>query len=189
MRISSLMVGGGASLNAGQKNQIKAQIRKLEKRKDELLEKLGLSTKSSGSGFGSPSVLKALASSSFSLPAAGSGGDEESESSTASASRDLSASFQQFRQTLQTDSSAAIPEESEDPKEIMKQIMSIDMLLMTLRQQLGEEYTSKNEEEEDEEGAGTGHVALGGDAAPAEAAPAVEVPVVQAGDGHVDGYA
>lgn len=185
MRISSLTVGGGASLSNGQKNQIKKQIRDLEKRKDELLKKLGVSTGGSGSGMSFSSA--SIAAGSFALAKSGAGDEGESASSPVSAFREMSASFQQFRQSLKTDNSDAVPTENEDPKEIIKQIMSIDMLLITLRQQLGEEYTSRGEDDEEEEG---GHGQLAAEeAAPTDSTPAAEAPAVQVGDGHVDGYA
>lgn len=122
--VNSVIQGGGGHSNRA---SIERQIRRLEEKKRELMEKLG-----GGGGGGGDQDAAEL--SRGTLAVGGQSSSVQGESLGAS----LGQAIRNFSQSL-----AEPPEmpdgDENDPKEIMKKIQLIDMQIMMLRRQLGDD--------------------------------------------------
>lgn len=134
MTISSV-TRGGAAQSASRKAAIMRQIRKLEKKRDELLEKL--SGDSGGKSAPATSAPGTVTMQQKSQTPGENGSADADALSVDNQARSLSQAMQNLRSSLS--SGAETPEPPEDPKEILKKIQMIEMQIMVLRQQLDED--------------------------------------------------
>lgn len=184
------------------KANIQKQIRRLEKKKVQLMKKLNKSGDTGGTASmdlakASVSVAAPQASgqsaAAATLPAAsgdGSGAQAQAASQVAAAGASRNNEIAQALRELQTSmsSSQSVPELEEDPKDIMKQIQLLDMQIMLLRQQLEDDDGTTvlaNLDDEDEDDSQNPLAQFLPQAGGAEAA----LPTAEVVEGHVDGYA
>ena len=197
MHVTSRTVVSGGSGNA-RKAGIEKQIKRLEKKKRELIKKLsgkGESAKQpEGVSRGTMAVSAPQTAASAQTPVAMPGASDQTTPAVpalptpAPASTDFAGDVAQTLRDFQASSSSgsAFPEIEEDPEDIMKQIQLIEMQIMQLRQQLGDDamtVMSMSSEDGQEQSADDLFSAFAGRTEEA-AKPTVEV-----ADGHVDGYA
>lgn len=199
MNVSSTTMVSGATGNP-RKAAILKQIRNLEAKKQELLEKM-----KGGSGSSGSTSAAGTSQGTYTVNAGKTGGDTTGADSVGFASetsamasslvagggidvQSIGQNLQDFKASLGA-GAGGVPEIKEDPKDIMKRIQLIELQIMTLRQQLGDDAQTVLSMEDDSESEGEKAVAdfvsglLGGAAGDASL-PAVEVTA----DGHVDGY-
>lgn len=200
MRISGAAIGGG-ELSNSKKAAIKRQIRKLEKKRDEILEKLGVKTssKKQDSPGISTGVLRLNTAGSDGQASAStpqSGGDGvESGSAAPQAntffgnSQDIGSALRELSNGSSSSSATNESEIPEDPKELMKLLQLIIMQIATLRQQLGDDSLEPVEMDQEEAAtlAAAGMEAREADKA-AESVAALPMAEMTA-EGHLDGYA
>lgn len=171
LKISSPAGGGG------NRSALVKQIRKLEQKKQKLLEKLGAAAGVSSSGSSADSLGFTRAQ--VNLP---SDGERAAGEAVAEGLRKIAVATPA---SPSSDAGAMDPEDYMEPKEIMKMITLIDAQIMALKQRL-------SDEEKDQLAAATAEDEKDGPAVgPAEGA-AVVVDVesaAPAGGGQVDGYA
>lgn len=193
MNISTATKARG-SAGTHNKASIEKQIRRLEKKREELYRKLTGNKGSEESTAQAPQGTPVVNSQKVSGQGAGvplMGAQTGDAASAAASGGDSSSSFMQNLQDLQSSlSSSQSPLEiEEDPEDILKQIQLVEMQIMTLRQRLGEDsmLTLVAGDEVDKEDLAS--TALSMATAKASQAEAISLPSpeVDAG-GHVDGY-
>lgn len=201
MRISGASVGGG-EISGSRKASIERQIKKLEKKRDEILEKLGAkkSSKKQDSAELSTGNLRVNSAGSDGQGSASTPqiGGSDAESGVAAPrsdvfsdkSLDMGQALHDMSKKLSSSSAADGAATAEDPKELMKQLQLIEMQIMALRQQINDDSSEALEVDTEEAAA----AAMSGmeareanrstDSAAATSLPEVSV----SADGHVDGY-
>lgn len=198
MRISGAAMGGG-DLSGSQKAAIRRQIRKLEERRDEILEKLGVKkpskkqdTAGAPTGTLHVSVAGAGAQANISTPQAGDG--IASSKAISAPTEIVSESVQGMGKTLRdmskeiVDSSSVDAGASEDKEVLLKQLQQIQMQIANLQQQLGEGSAEAMEVDPEQAAALAASGMVAGEAARTiENAPSLPVPEVTS-EGRVDGY-
>lgn len=178
-------LGGGVQKNSSRDQQIKQQIKKLEKQQQRIIKKIaGLS--GGGAAAAAPAAASG-ASVSTETKIAGTGTGDASDDQAASTALRIGEGLRAIQQSA---AAAASSSESSDPtldnmslEELMKMLQLVNMQILNLQNMLGEAYSGGGGD--DDEGGGSvaiGHA--GSDAGTGEAAPAPEIV-----DGHVDGYA
>lgn len=197
MTAAARSISGGAATSATVK-----QIKKLEKRKKELMKELGISVGKSTAPMNSANLAKAAFKMGTKPAQPKTSGDEASASANPypnvvgggvdSANLQSQVEFtQQLASSGDFTSSAAAGGEK-DPKEIMKQIQLIDGQIMALKMQLSKKEqaqlaASEDDEDEDEEDGGDGTATISIDIPDAGGGEVEAVSSVEGG--HVDGYA
>lgn len=205
MRISGAAIGGG-ELTGSRKASIERQIKKLEEKRDEILEKLGAKKSKKSSQAQEPAGVSggtlhvgatgSAGQGGVAAPQSGEGAAAQPDTSSGNA-QNIGQILHAASQKLSSASSAIPSDASEDPKELMKQLQLIEVQIMALRQQLDEGSSEAIELDPDEAAAlATAGMeareavrSTGSDAARPDAALPALPTVESTPGGHIDGYA
>lgn len=192
MQVTSSTRVSGATGNP-RKAAILRQIRRLEEKKQELMDKLSGNGESSASSSGqTPGFAKVnhqpVSSEGPGLHSGASGDDGTGDTFAGQGSGVLDLGEVLGGVASGVSSSASFPEVKEEPKEILKRIQLIELQIMTLRQQLGNDAMITLEVVDEKEDTSAADLAASLFSTPGEGMEAGQ-PAAEVVDGHVDGYA
>lgn len=184
MRISSSSGMQRSSSNPGKKAALRKQIRKLEKEKKEIMKKLGM-----GDGMKSENIVKGAVAINEQTKSVQASEASAGQQATVSTGESGSVTIQAPSTPILQQNNAPAPAAEggaaakEDPKELMKKFVLLEMQIMELKKQLGEDSSPNTTDDDDNEEQGQANVAL----------PAADAGSEPAGDGggeiHVNEYA
>lgn len=193
---TSRRVGSGGN---PRKANIEQQIRRLEKKKKQLLKKLNGEADDSGSSENNLSTALAQASvvihqqAGGAQPAAVSSEEGAASlpvtanaSASAGSAQNVGQTLNELMASLSSGGGEGSLDIQEDPEEILKQIQLVDMQIIMLRQQLGEDNILSLAAEQENGGDAEG---LFKEAVAKLQASAMKLPTAEVTGGHVDGYA
>lgn len=191
MRVS-MAVNGVPVVSGSRKAMLQRQIRRLEQKRDELLEKLGANKTSETSTPELPSGTVRVNTSRLIGQEAGtsfeSGTGMSQPDASFSGTWDFGKALRELADGMSEGMDSALP--PEDSKEVLKQLQLIEMQIMTLRQQLGDDAPAPSVPEAEGDAAAIALSGMETREALKMAESAASLPPAGVMDnGHVDGYA